>query len=339
MPVDSAENQRGMVWVRAWNAKGLAVAPCVRVLRLSEFACGASFPHLESTAGRKTPTCPAGPLVKPVQSAALVVHHWGRAGCRLYGSLLQGALSLALACGSAPPVDVGIDYAPQDVDRIPEVQGASLGNGSTSLPQFVQPDAPPLCQDQFVACGGLLAGTWEVMETCNKETRNRKALQLWGQAVMNLDMGACGGAVERVQSSWAGDLVFDQGVAMDRRLRSDLVEMTLTRECLNATFNITIKAERIASVCSNLTTEMRNCSSVGSACKCSSRRENESDTAGVYGVLGKSVSIATASGGHDVFDYCVDGDLLLWREPGAARHVVLRLRGPNTAPFDPEGVR
>jgi hypothetical protein len=58
----------------------------------------------------------------------------------------------------------------------------------------------------------------------------------------------------------------------------------------------------------------------------------------VYGVLGTSVSIGTPTG-HDVFDYCVQGDMLLWREPGAMRHVVLERRGPNTAPFDPVGLR
>jgi len=254
------------------------------------------------------------------------------------GGLSFGGVCLSWACGTAPPVDVGIDYAAQDVDR--QTPGAGLEDeNSAATGQFVQSDPSPLCKEEFVACGGLLAGTWEVMDTCNQETRNRKALQIWGQTVMDLDIGACGDAVQSVKSSWAGDLVFDQGVAIDRRLRSDLVEMMLTRDCLNATFDVTIKAEKIASVCSTLTTSMRNCSPVGSACRCSSRRESESDTAGVYGVLGKSVSIGTPTRGHDVFEYCVQGDMLFWHEPGALRHVVLQRRGPNTAPFDPEGVR
>jgi hypothetical protein len=259
-------------------------------------------------------------------------------GALLFGVLLSGALGLA--CSAAPPVDVGTDYSPDDIYRDTETPGTAIDDETSgTVTTFVQPDPSPLCQDEFVACGGLLAGTWEVMDTCNKETSNRKALQIWGQTVMNLDIGACGDAVRSVQSSWAGDLVFDQGMAVDNRMRSDLVEMTLTRDCLNATFDWTIKAEKMASVCSNLTTTMRHCTSVDGTCMCSSRREHESDTAGVYGVLGTSVSIGTPAGGHDVFDYCVQGDMLLWREPGAMRHVVLVRRGPNTAPFDPVGVR
>jgi len=56
----------------------------------------------------------------------------------------------------------------------------------------------------------------------------------------------------------------------------------------------------------------------------------------VYGVAGTYVSIAAPNGGHDLFDYCVQDDMLLWREPGLLRHVVLKRRGPNTAAFDPE---
>jgi hypothetical protein len=232
---------------------------------------------------------------------------------------------------------VGIDYAAQDIDRISQTPGAGLDDESSAATgQFVQPDPSPLCKEEFVACGGLLAGTWEVMDTCHQETPSRKARQIWGQTVMDLDIGACGDAVQSVKSSWTGALVFDQGLAMDKRVRSDIVEMTLSRDCLNATFDWRIKADKMASVCALLTTPMQSCTSVDGACRCSSHRENEADTAGVYGVAGTYVSILAPNGGHDLFDYCVQDDILLWREPGLLRHVVLKRRGPNTAAFDPE---
>jgi len=47
-------------------------------------------------------------------------------------------------------------------------------------------------------------------------------------------------------------------------------------------------------------------------------------TTGVYGVLETTVSIAAPAGGHDYFGYCVEADLLPWREPEMGQPLRLR---------------
>ena len=243
----------------------------------------------------------------------------------------------ALGCGSAAPIDVGTDFSlevstdPNQGARLAEDEGEDPGN----LEPLIDPAASAACSTGFEACGGLLAGRWVVEDTCNSETRNAKALQIWGSTFRNLDSMACFDAVQSVTTRWTGMLVFEQGLAIDHRMRSDTIEMNLTRTCLNATFDSNIREERMSAICTALTNDMTNCSSVGGVCSCSNRRERALDTSGTYGVLGKSVAIGTDGGGLDFYDYCVEDDRLLWREPSYARHVVLRREG-SPGLVDPE---
>lgn len=243
---------------------------------------------------------------------------------------------MALGCGSAAPIDVGTDFSLE----------VSTDNPGANIPaEDEDPDFQPLvdretsaaCSTGFEACGGVLAGRWIMEDTCNSETRNPKALQIWGQTFMNLDTTACWDAVQSVTSRWTGMMMFEKGQAIDRRMRSDTIEMNLTRTCLNATFDSNIREERMSAICTLLTTDMTNCSSVEGVCRCSNRRESEIDTAGTYGVLGKSVAVGKEDDSVDFFDYCVDVDRLLWREPSSKRHMVLRREGSKIpGAVDPE---
>lgn len=209
-----------------------------------------------------------------------------------------------------------------------------------SVPGLVPMDVSANCSQPFEACGGLLAGMWIAEETCNSETKSRKALQLWGQALMNLDMSKCADAVQTVRSVWKGDLSFKDGIAIDTRVRHDMIEMELSRSCLNATYGVNISADKMPSVCSTLSRNGTSCTSVSGMCSCSTRREIELNRSGIYGVLGTSVAIGTGiDGPTEHFEYCVQGDTLYWREPSALRYVVLKREGAATAEMDPPYVR
>jgi hypothetical protein len=246
---------------------------------------------------------------------------------------------LALGCYAAP-IDVGTDFT---LEVSPESNpGAKIpdedeAEDPANLQPLVDRAVSAACSTGFEACGGVLAGRWIMEDTCNNETRNPKALQIWGQTFMNLDTAACWDAVESVTTRWTGMLRFERGEALDQRLRADTIAMNLTRNCLNATFDSNIREERMSAICTALTNDMTNCSSVGGVCHCSNRRESEIDTRGTYGVLGKSVAIGKEDDTLDFFDYCVDGNRLLWREASSKRHQVLRREGtiiPGS--FDPE---
>jgi hypothetical protein len=261
------------------------------------------------------------------------------------GRLVAGAV-FWLACSPAAPVDLGTDYSPRDLDSITqEDPGATLDGTGDVLPfDGLVDEGSPFCPSAFEPCGGLLAGTWEMVDTCSKQTFNRKALQIWGQTVMNLDTGACWNAVSGVSTEWKGDITFAQGIANDQRMRVDTVEMQLTRDCLNATYDVAIKAEKMGSVCTTLSAGMMTCSSVGGVCHCSKRRESETNTAGVYGVLEKAVVIGgdtdpATDEPKQYFDYCVQNDQLMWRARDTGRLVVLRRVLESDEKTDPPFLR
>jgi hypothetical protein len=249
------------------------------------------------------------------------------------------SVSSLFACGAAPTVDVGTEYgeaiappaqtaaaAPADVAVTPAPVGSLVEGGTT----------PVACEAAFEACGGRLAGTWTVEDTCNSETTSRKALQIWGQTFMGLDATACWDAVQGVSSKWTGQLVFDQGLASDERQRADTIEMDLSASCVSATFGVTVRPDQMPAVCGSLTDNSTSCSSTGGVCRCSSRRVNPQNATGVYGVLGTSVAIGPMGSPPAFYDYCVKDDQLIWRDPASARHLVLRRTAEAVSPVDPE---
>jgi hypothetical protein len=286
---------------------------------------------------------------RPGRHLAVCAGPLARARRRATGSTALRYLALlgfALGCSPAAPVDVGVDFSPEDIERVLQSPDTMPEPGETPGGLGLVPGGPsPYCPE-FVPCGGLIAGKWEMLDTCNKETTNAKALQIWGQTVMKLDTSACFDAVESVKSDWKGNLLFEQGAAADQRMRTDTVEMTLTRGCLNATFDVTIKADKMGPVCSTLTNSTRSCIAVSGACSCSSRRESEAHLSGTYGVLEKSVVIRNeATNALQFFEYCVmtsetGDDQMLWRDEVTQRLMAMR-RVQATDTSDPPymGVR
>jgi len=264
----------------------------------------------------------------------------------------------AIACSSAPPVEVGVDYVtPRLTERDPPLepevspveddgedeQDEIVGQMETILDfnefidsSFVRGDVSPYCRSSFEACGGLLAGTWVVEDNCNPKTNARDVLQTWGQTRMSLDENACWDAVQLMQWNWSGELKFENGFAIDSRERRQQVDMKLTSRCLTATFGGPEEESVSPRLCQAMEDERTTCGLANGVCLCSNRTISAGTASGVYGVLGLSVAIA--SNPTTRYDYCVDGDVLLWREKdGAQRQVVLR-RTVDPAPGEVDPV-
>jgi hypothetical protein len=264
------------------------------------------------------------------------------AGSRFRYQGARGAVfaALLLGCGGdatdgahvpGPSSAWELPSSEEPANEMAAAAGAAAGEGTTGSPIATQQaEGTPLCGSSFRACGGLLAGSWMVEDTCQEAALSPRAMQLWGETVLNLDARACQGAVQSVTSRWSGRVSFQAGVATDERQRSETVRMNLTRDCLNATFNVEISETKLASVCESLGNAQRSCSSAAGACQCSASSERSSDASGTYGVLDNSFVIGSGSGDNQFFDYCVDGDLLYWREQGSPQRLVLR-REPASA--------
>jgi hypothetical protein len=250
----------------------------------------------------------------------------------------------ALACSSAEPLDLGIDYVtpPASADASPDDEGVmtpdespqgELGDGlpDQSIGGFVNSEwergrpTSPYCQSSFQACGGLLAGTWTVEDNCNPDIYTREVLRDWGKARMDLDGAACWDAVQRLRWSWSGELRFEGGAAIDNREREQLVEMQLTASCLSDSFGLPQTESVSPQVCDALEDTATTCALSAGVCICTNRTVSSGTASGTYGVLGLSVAIREEPNPTVRYEYCVDGDRLLWREKeGAQRQVVLR---------------
>lgn len=248
-----------------------------------------------------------------------------------------------LACTPAPPVEVGVDYvtprlSESDGPSEPEVppleddivedddviQESILDFDDFIDSSFERGEVSPYCRSSFQACGGLLAGTWVVEDNCNPEIRERDVLQSWGKARMDLDEGACWDAVQRLRWNWSGELRFEGGVAIDNRERKQQVDVQLTSRCLNVSFGIPESESVSPRVCEAMQEQgTTTCGLANGVCLCSNRTVSTGTASGTYGVLGVSVAIGESPSAF--YEYCVDGDMLLWREKeGAQRQVVLR---------------
>jgi hypothetical protein len=256
----------------------------------------------------------------------------------------------AIACSSAAPIDVGVDYAeppPADVDPpddAPTMSPSTVPGQTGTIEEFdafidlgwERGDVSPYCHSSFQACGGLLAGTWVVEDNCNPEIRSREVLSSWGTARMSLDETACWDAVQLLRWNWAGELRFEKGEAIDKRTRAQRVDMELTSSCLSATFGFADTDSVSPEICRAMADENTTCALAAGVCMCSNRTVSKGAASGVYGVLGKSVAIGANPTAE--YEYCVDGEFLLWRETeGALRQVVMRrTESPPPGTVDPE---
>jgi hypothetical protein len=133
-------------------------------------------------------------------------------------------------------------------------------------------------------------------------------------------------------------LVFENGIVTDERRRAQTVDIQLNGTCLGATLGLDAETSVLPSVCESLEDESTLCASTGGVCLCSNRTTDVGHVDGVYGVIPGQVAVGRSNA--IIYDYCVDGDVLLWREPGWTRHLVLRRSDgtPAAADADPVGI-
>jgi hypothetical protein len=254
---------------------------------------------------------------------------------RMLAPLLASA---ALACGSAAPIDIGTEISPAEPDdtgvdvdddgvalddelvgqmeSMPGVDGLIDGN-------WERGEVSEYCRKSFQACGGVLAGSWEVEDNCNPEIRTRNVLARWGINTMSLNASACYTAVQRLLWTWTGRFTFENGIAIDDRSREQRVDIELNSDCLNASFDKHEGASVSPETCDSMQNAFTTCALAGGVCMCTNRTASNGFASGYYKVLGVSVEIAQTPSTR--YEYCVDGDRLLWQEKeGAQRQVVMR---------------
>jgi hypothetical protein len=267
---------------------------------------------------------------------------------RILAPLLAGA---ALACGSAAPIDVGTDITPAEPDSpaieaddglddegLPVGQMDSMPGGVDGLvdSDWERGDVSPYCRSSFQACGGVLAGTWEVEDNCNPEIRTREVLARWGLNTMRLNPVACYTAVQRLLWTWSGQFSFENKIAIDDRTREQRVDVKLDADCLNASFEDLHESESVSpEACDSMQNASTTCALASGVCLCTNRTASNGFASGQYRVLGVSAEIAQTP--LTRYEYCVDGDRLLWQEKeGAQRQVVLkRVVDPPPGTTDP----
>jgi hypothetical protein len=257
-----------------------------------------------------------------------------------------GADYIAPAVTSTPEAPVEPSPPLSEADSEREEIEAVTNSGQMSVPDdfdmFVGPrwergPVSPYCHSSFSACGGALAGTWEVEDNCNPELRTLTVLQSWGQWRMQLDQAACWNAVQRLTWSWSGALTFEgvaddapdaeEGYSFDDRQREQNVYVQLSASCLSATLGTDLGDSVPPEICEGMQDEATTCALAGGVCMCTNRTVVRGAAEGVYAVLGISVTIGRPP---TRYEYCVDeqaegGARLLWREKeGELRQVVLR---------------
>jgi hypothetical protein len=271
-----------------------------------------------------------------------MLRHFAATAPSLACMAFAGAL---VACGQATPVGVGSDFMqPEAPDGGVEGQAGSMGEpavgdgmGSFLDQGWERGEVSPYCESSFDACGGVLAGTWEVEDSCNPQIRDPEILRTWGESRMDLDPAACWNAVQRLTSRWSGHIVFDGGMVADHRERAQKVEMGLTSTCLGPTLGLDELDRVTAPMCESLQDMSTSCALATGVCMCSNETTVLGRVTGVYAAIGTTVVVKNGERPLKEYEYCVDGDHLLWREePGSLRHVVLRrIKSPPPGTTDP----
>jgi hypothetical protein len=195
-------------------------------------------------------------------------------------------------------------------------------NAAGATPPMEPLGTSPQCGSDVRPCGGLLVGIWTVKDTCTREPLDREPVQSWVQAALGLDPEACAGALQGLTSRWSGLLRFADGYAIDERLRSDAIEVGLSQDCLAATLGTSIGEGELAQACTSISTGATQCSSVDGTCQCSVQRDEQASVSGLYGVIETSVVIGAAE--IVEIPYCIQGDLLHWRDAETGQHLLLR---------------
>jgi hypothetical protein len=252
-----------------------------------------------------------------------------------------------VACGSASPIDVGVDYVQPPVEvqpspieptpepPVPEDQPGQM-DPIAEFDAFIdrgfeRGEVSTYCHSSFEACGGLLDGTWEVEDNCNPAISSRDVLVNWGTVQMSLDETACWNAVKRLSWSWRGELKFEGGKVIDNRERAQRVDLELTSRCLSATYGTDETGSVSPEVCEALADEFTTCALAGGVCNCSNRTTSTGTISGLYGVVGTG-DVAVAASTTTRYSYCVDGDRLLWPGNDGPQHQVVLRRTTSVRP-------
>jgi hypothetical protein len=255
-----------------------------------------------------------------------------------------GAVALLMACGDPADHDLG-NTAPSKEAAPPgddvtssgvsggDVSGREAGSaGEAASGAEASSDAAlPECAKELQACGGLLAGEWTVVGTCDTKSSGPVALGRWGSSVAELDLSTCPDAAA-LTTEWSGKLSFQDGVLFDERQRSDRLALNITPDCLDAAQGEPVASDTPDDVCPALGDGSIPCTSVDGSCRCSASRDELMGTSGAYGVLGLSVAFASAEGPTRRVEYCVQGSALHWTDAATGQHVVLRRTGAAPAP-------
>jgi hypothetical protein len=253
-----------------------------------------------------------------------------------------------VACGSASPIDVGLDYVqpppvevqPSPVEPTPEPPPEDQPGQMDPIAAFdafidrsyERGTVSPYCHSSFEACGGLLDGAWVVEDNCNPAISSRDVLVNWGTAQMSLDETACWNAVKRLSWSWRGELKFENGEVIDNRERAQRVDMELTSRCLSATYGTDETGSVSPQVCDALADDFTTCALAGGVCMCSHRTTSTGTVSGPYGVVGTGDVAIAAKPTTTRFAYCVDGDRLLWPGTDGDQHQVVLRRTTGVRP-------
>jgi hypothetical protein len=254
-------------------------------------------------------------------------------GLRTWGllSLLAAGLGVA-GCGKAADSDRAAGNKGVSDRESQEAELAALDDGAALLAADAEAPAPaPQCGSSSTCRGGLLAGSWEIVADCTSEPEPRRTLQTFGKPFLTLDSAACPGALQ-LDTEWSGGFKFELGLFEDQRGRADHVQLDLTAECLSATLGKAIDERHLGSACASLGKNMSQCAVADGVCHCSGSSEAQLDRVSLYGVLNETqVVIASqdlTGSEREQFDYCVEGDLLHWRQQTDGVELVLRRLPP-----------
>jgi hypothetical protein len=252
---------------------------------------------------------------------------------------VASTIALAGACSSAAPLDLGSDdiILPEaEVDSVENPDG-TLESGSQTL-GVVEPfmgGATRRCQATFQPCGGWLPGTaWVIEDTCTLLGRGNAAIQLEGTELLGLDPEACHDVVESLTSKWSGELTFAEDyMATETRLRQRRFDIALGSECFTATFGVDASEAEVTSFCAQLgkaaTLEgpLTNCVPAADGCRCTAETLTEINNHGSFGFWETYASITGTQ-----YNYCVEGNRLMWSDPGTNTHIVMRRRDATYIP-------
>jgi hypothetical protein len=244
-------------------------------------------------------------------------------------SPLRFALCAVLSgCAAADPVVVGeheTDPSHVSADGLLDGDDSSAEALDPNLNDGFTVGSASCGTTPFRACGGSVAGSWKVVETCNSESRNEESLAVWSEWV-GLPAEPCTGAARRLRTNWTGELTFSGKVAYDQRDLSVTFDMGLTSRCLTAALESAGTVMPTAGACAALTSGFDvTCGSRDGMCECSAEAMVSTEsTVGNYDIRGSRLSNVTANNAVREYDYCVQGDYLLYKDVGESRYAILK---------------